>query len=212
MAGKRAKTAYFVFADDKRVETKAELQAQSVDGKVTSVAEVAKSLGNKWRDLGEEGQKPYKAKAAALAADSAQHTAQSQSEPQDEPANKPEDAEVPGLPVTSVKRIMCLDEDVIRVSGDCVKAMAKLTELFLELFAAKAHTKAKLHKRATIKFSDTTQAVISDKRFIEMGLKDMLLFDPSFEDARSDGKDAGVKKIPNVKAPAGQAITDFFKA
>lgn len=213
MASKRAKTAYFVFADDKRVETKADLQARSVDGKVVSVAEVAKSLGNKWRELGEEGQKPYKVKAAALAAESVQLPAESQSEPQDALANKTEDTEVPGLPVTSVKRIMCLDEDVVRVSGDCVKAMAKLTELFLELFAAKAHAKAKIHKSATIKFADATQAVTSDKRLIEMGLKDMFLFDPSFEDARSEGKDAGVKKHPAVvKAPAGQAITDFFKA
>lgn len=222
MGAKRAKSAYFVFADDQRVSTKAELQAAAGDGKVISVAEVAKSLGNKWRELGEAGQQQYKAKAAALAAEASQDVEVAGNnqvegqEPAEQAADQEqEDAGIQGLPLTSVKRIMCLDEDVTRVSGDSVKAVAKLTELFLELFAAKAFTKAKQHKRATIKFCDTSQAVTSDKRLVEMGLKDMFAFDAAFDDARNDGKDLPNRtttKQAQGDAPCARPITAFFKA
>lgn len=220
MVAKRIKSAYFVFADDQRVVTKSELQAAASDGKAVSVAEVAKSLGNKWRELGEAGQQAYKEKAAALAAKAAQDEeaagdSQAEGHAADEQAVDTIEADVPGLPLTAVKRIMCLDEDVTRVSGDSVKAVAKLTELFLELFAAKAFAKARQHKRATIKFCDTSQAVISDRRLVEMGLKDMFAFDAAFEDARHDSKDVTAKTAKQAHvsdAPAARPITDFFKA
>lgn len=219
MGAKRAKSAYFVFADDQRVSTKAELQAAAADGKVISVAEVAKSLGNKWRELGEAGQQQYKAKAATLAAEATQDVEvagdnQVEGQVPAEQAADQEDAGTQGLPLTSVKRIMCLDEDVTRVSGDSVKAVAKLTELFLELFVAKAFTKAKQHKRATIKFCDASQAVTSDKRLVEMGLKDMFASDAAFEDARNDGKDLPNRTTKQAQgdAPCARPITAFFKA
>lgn len=220
MVAKRAKSAYFVFADDQRVDTKAELQAAAVDGKSISVAEVAKSLGNKWRELGEAGQQTYKAKAAALAAEAAQNfeaadNSQSEHQAPAEQATGQDQEDVQGLPLTSVKRIMCLDEDVTRVSGDSVKAVAKLTELFLELFAAKACAKAKQHMRATIKFCDTCQAVNLDRRFVEMGLKDMFAFDATFEDARNDGKDVPVRVAKQTHlgdVSGARPITAFFKA
>lgn len=220
MVAKRAKSAYFVFADDQRVVTKSELQAAASDGKVVSVAEVAKSLGNKWRELGEQGQQAYKDKAAALAVEAAEdveaaETSQADGQIPDDQVAEQEEADVPGLPLTSVKRIMCLDEDVTRVSGESVRAVAKLTELFLELFGAKAFAKARQHKRATIKFCDTNQAVISDKRLVEMGLKDMFAGDAVFEDARNDHKEHSVRTIkqpPIANAPAARPITDFFKS
>ena len=220
MVAKRIKSAYFIFADDQRVVTKSELQAAANDRKAVSVAEVAKSLGNKWRELGEAGQQAYKEKAASLAAEAAQDVeaagdSQAERQAADEQAVDTNDADAPGLPLTAVKRIMCLDEDVTRVSGDSVKAVAKLTELFLELFAAKAFAKARQHKRATIKFCDTSQAVNSDRRLIEMGLKDMFAFDAAFEDARHDSKDVTAKTAKQAHVsdtPAARPITDFFTA
>ncbi|KAL3135648.1 hypothetical protein ABBQ38_006129 [Trebouxia sp. C0009 RCD-2024] len=220
MGAKRAPSAYFVFANEQRSVTKDELLAAATDGKASSVADVAKSIGHKWRELDTAGQQQYKDKAAALAAEIAANHA----EAEDDSGTQAEadqlhadNAEVPGLPLTSVKRIMCLDEDVARVSADAVKGMAKAAELFLEFLASKAVAQAKNHKRSTIKFCDMQQAILTDKRFNEMGLKHMFLTDALFADARTDGKEnlAAPRKACKVGAddtPGSRPITDFFTA
>ena len=221
MGVKRAPSAYFVFANEQRACTKEELQAAAEDGKAPSVAKVAKSIGQKWRVLGEAGQQPYKDKAAVLAAEAAAAAAnEDETEENSQPADAQDatdtaDDEIPGLPLTSVKRIMCTDEDVARVSGDCVKAVASLTELFLQLLASRAQAKAKQQKRSTIKFCDVQHAAMADKRMVEMGLKDMFAYEALFADARDGKENQPVHKaVANSKAdiPAGRPITDFFKA
>ena len=220
MGGKRATSAYFVFANEQRAVTKDELLAAATNGKPPSVAEVAKSIGHKWRELGEAGQQQYKDKAAALTAEvaaNADHAEAGDDGDRQAEAERTEsdNAEVPGLPLTSVKRIMCIDEDVARVSGDAVKGMAKAAELFLELLAAKASAHAKRHKRSTIKFCDMHQAIIGDRRLSEMGLKDMFLTDALFADARTDGNTSAPKKACKVAVddtPGSRPITSFFKA
>lgn len=218
MGGKRAISAYFVFANEQRAVTKDELLAVATDGKAPSVAEVAKSIGHKWRELGEAGQQQYKDKAAALTAEAAaeaDHADDDGGSQAEAERTDPESAEVPGLPLTSVKRIMCIDEDVARVSGDAVKGMAKAAELFLELLAAKASAQAKRHKRSTIKFCDMHQIIIGDKRLTEMGLKDMFLTDALFADARTGGNTSAPKKACKVAVddtPGSRPITNFFRA
>ncbi len=222
MGAKRAPSAYFVFANEQRAATKEELVATVTDGKAPSVADVAKSIGRKWRELGEPGQKAYKDKAALLAADIAAAAtddtaadADSQADGNHETAEADND-EMPGLPLTSVKRIMCTDEDVARVSGDCVKSMAKATEMFLELLASRGYAQAKRHKRSIIKFCDIHLASIADKRLVDMGLKDMFELEALFASARSDGKEnlTAAKKTSKAAAdtPTARPITDFFKA
>ena len=219
MGVKRAPSAYFVFADEQRAATKEELVATVTDGKAPSVADVAKSIGRKWRELGEPGQQAYKDKAALLAADIAAAATDDTAADADSQADGNPEAdndEMPGLPLTSVKRIMCTDEDVARVSGDCVKSMAKATEMFLELLASRGYAQAKRHKRSTIKFCDIHLASIADKRLVDMGLKDMFELEALFADARSDGKEnlTAAKKTSKGGAdtPTARPITDFFKA
>lgn len=222
MGPKRAPSAYFVFANEQRATTKEELVATVTDGKAPSVADVAKSIGHKWRELGESGQQAYKDKAALLAADLAAAATDDTAADANSHANgNPETAEADndemlGLPLTSVKRIMCTDEDVARVSGDCVKAMAKATEMFLELLATRGYAQAKRHKRSTIKFCDIHHASIADRRLVDMGLKDMFGLGGLFADARSDGKEnlTAAKKTSKggVDTPTARPITDFFKA
>jgi len=222
MGPKRAPSAYFVFANEQRATTKEELVATVTDGKAPSVADVAKSIGHKWRELGESGQQAYKDKAALLAADLAAAATDDTAADANSHANgNPETAEADndemlGLPLTSVKRIMCTDEDVARVSGDCVKAMAKATEMFLELLASRGYAQAKRHNRSTIKFCDIHHASIADRRLVDMGLKDMFGLGGLFADARSDGKEnlTAAKKTSKagVDTPTARPITDFFKA
>ncbi|KAL0039431.1 hypothetical protein WJX79_007991 [Trebouxia sp. C0005] len=188
MGAKRGPSAYFVFANEQRAATKEELVATVTDGKAPSVADVAKSIGHKWRELGGSGQQAYKDKAALLAADIAAATDDTSAD----------------------------DEDVARVSGDCVKSMAKATEMFLELLASRGYAQAQRHKRSTIKFCDIHLASIADKRLVDMGLKDMFELEALFADARSDSKEnlTAAKKTSNVAAdtPTARPITDFFKA
>lgn len=222
MGAKRAPSAYFVFANEQRASTKEELLAVATDGKAPSVAEVAKSIGHKWRELGETGQQAYKDKAAVLAADIAADTKHNDAADHDSQADdinettEPDNAEIPGLPLTSIKRIMCTDEDVARVSGDCVKAMAKATEMFLELLASRGYAQAKQNKRSTIKFCDVSNAATADRRLVEMGLKNMFTLGTLFADARSDGKENATAARKPGKAiadsPAARPITDFFKS
>ncbi|DBA66941.1 TPA: hypothetical protein ACH3X2_002055 [Trebouxia sp. C0005] len=221
MGAKRGPSAYFVFANEQRAATKEELVATVTDGKAPSVADVAKSIGHKWRELGGSGQQAYKDKAALLAADIAAATDDTSADGDSQANCNPETVEadgdvMPGLPLTSVKRIMCTDEDVARVSGDCVKSMAKATEMFLELLASRGYAQAQRHKRSTIKFCDIHLASIADKRLVDMGLKDMFELEALFADARSDSKEnlTAAKKTSNVAAdtPTARPITDFFKA
>ncbi len=62
-----------------------------------------------------------------------------------------------GFPLSLVKRVMCLDPEVVRVSGDGLKAVAKAAELMLADMAAKACSAAQGQKRRTIKLSDVEQ-------------------------------------------------------
>ncbi len=48
-----------------------------------------------------------------------------------------------GFPLTLIKRVMCLDPDVSRVSADGLKAVAKAAELVLELLTEKAAAQAR---------------------------------------------------------------------
>lgn len=62
-----------------------------------------------------------------------------------------------GFPLSLVKRVMCLDPEVVRVSGDGLKAVAKAAELMLADIAAKACSAAQGQKRRTIKLGDVEQ-------------------------------------------------------
>lgn len=56
-----------------------------------------------------------------------------------------QDALGPPLPLSVVRRIMCLDEDVSRVSSDAVKAVAWGIQHFLELLAGRTMFKPMQH-------------------------------------------------------------------
>ncbi len=58
------------------------------------------------------------------------------------------------LPVSIVKRIMCIDEEVHRTSAGAVRAVAGAAELWLAKAAERALGVAVKAKRKTLKFSD----------------------------------------------------------
>ncbi|KAK9820321.1 hypothetical protein WJX72_008959 [[Myrmecia] bisecta] len=174
---KRAPTAYFVFLEQNRESTRAEVVA-AASGEKVSVAVVAKALGEKWRQLSEE---------------------------------------------EKAKRIMASDPEVNRIAGDAVKATAKATELMLELMAEKAYGAARKGKRRTLKFADVDHVACTDRRFVDMGLRDVFATESTFAEARGEvgnGKEnaaeregtAKQKKAAAAAAKNSRPITDFFKA
>ena len=62
----RAPSAYFVFCNQRRAETKAQLLADAESDKI-SVAQVAKALGELWRQLPDDEKKQYQELAAQKA-------------------------------------------------------------------------------------------------------------------------------------------------
>lgn len=139
-------------------------------------------------------------------------------------AAEPSSKDLPfGMPLTAVKRIMCLDAEVSRMSADAVKAVAKATELFIQLLAAKSAAVAKTSKRRAPKFSDLERAVRSDRRFVDMELKKVFAED-MFAEARGEGSHAkenvekkhakasakATAKADAEKAAGTRSITDFF--
>ena len=139
MASKRAPSAYFIFANEHRSAARAECVAEAGTEKV-SVAQVAKVIGRRWKALTDEERALYKAQVgdrarqAELARDEGEPLGERPSSA-DQGRDQPSDeAERPFsiFPLSLVKRIMCLDEDVKRMAADSIKVVARAAELFLE--------------------------------------------------------------------------------
>eukprot|EP00884_Botryococcus_braunii_P022402 jgi/Botrbrau1/8846/Bobra.50_2s0006.1 len=226
---KRAPTAYFIFSEEKRAEARAECLQDATTEKV-SVAVVAKKIGEKWRALPEEERKRYKELAAQKSVEaSAIHLIEEASEDcrelvegnqESRPGEKRkhnQDSNPPSfLPHALVRRIMCMDPDVQRVSGDTIVLMARVACLFLDLLAEKTFSAACQNKRRTIKFQDVERAVRSDQRLVEIGLKDVLSTEDLFAAARSEAV-GGKENEPGLKTgnskcvgKGTQPITAFF--
>ena len=67
------------------------------------------------------------------------------------------------------------------------------------------------NKRKTIKFNDVVSAIAKDRRWEAAGLRDLLLDDEMFEEARTGRATGGRAKVPE-QDPKAQQITSFFKA
>lgn len=63
MASKRPPTAFFIFSEEQRENTRAECTSQAEPGTKISVAAVAKAIGEKWRALTDDEKAAYKEKA-----------------------------------------------------------------------------------------------------------------------------------------------------
>ena len=62
-----------------------------------------------------------------------------------------------GLPLSLVKRVMCMDSEVARISREGLQAVAKAAELLVADMAARSLLAAQGQKRRTIKLCDVSQ-------------------------------------------------------
>ena len=224
MTLKRAPTAYFIFADEIRLEVQEQVQASDPNGKAP-VAVVGKAIGKRWALLTDAEKQKYKDIAAQKAQDLKSLKASIASQEESVQEENLGGVVMPnldkgppfGLPLSLVKKIMSLDPDVIRISGDGLKAATKATDLFIQLLAKKSGSVAKSHKRRTIKFSDMETAAKRDKRMLDMGLEELLQTDTIFVDARArielenQTKSQNKKVLDTEKVPEGmQQLTSYF--
>ena len=62
-----------------------------------------------------------------------------------------------GFPLSLVKRVMCMDSEVARISREGLQAVAKAAELLVADMAARSLLAAQGQKRRTIKLCDVSQ-------------------------------------------------------
>lgn len=132
--------------------------------------------------------------------------------PAEQPVQAGEATATPSLsfPAATVRRIMCLDSEVKRVSQDAVTCTAMATRAFVEELAQMAYGETCRHKRHTVRFNDVLAVAQQDARLADMGLRDVLLHESTFACARGD---AGARKGKPAPVPqGGKSISTFFKA
>lgn len=166
---KRAPSAYFIFGGEHRDAIKEELLAEKRkkvgDEAKVSVADVAKEIGRRWKELSDEERQRYKDMSAEKAKELAEDdgTAATEEGQQKQPGQAI-------LPLSMVKKVACRDEEVKRVSGDAVRMIAEATGMFLGVLASTSLSHAVSQKRKNLKFSDIEYTARKDKRMKDMGL------------------------------------------
>ena len=167
---KRAPSAYFIFGGEQRHEIReallAEKRKELGDDAKVSVADVAKEIGRRWKELSEEERQRYKDVSAAKAKELA--AAADCLDAVDEGVEKQQGKAM--LPLSMVKKLACRDEEVKRVSGDAVRMIAEATGMFLGVLASKSLSHAVSQKRKNFKFSDIEHVSRKDRRMVDMGL------------------------------------------
>mmetsp|Transcript_18645 Transcript_18645/g.52417 ORF Transcript_18645/g.52417 Transcript_18645/m.52417 type:complete len:277 (+) Transcript_18645:28-858(+) len=178
----KGKTAYFVFCETHRAAVRDELMSAKEDGAKVSVAEEAKALGQRWKQLTDEQRQQYKDvaaknKQAEQEAKVAQVGPGGGGENEDAVgAGQEQSAAQGGLPLSAVRRIIMSDKEVGRVSKDAAVLIGAAAEVFLDLLAEGCGAAARnaRPKRRTIKLDDFAHIVRSDRRFVAAGMKDVV--------------------------------------
>ena len=173
-------SGYFLFTEEQRATARDELLRELGEGATkVSVAKVAKALGHKWKQLSDAEREVYKVKAqeqaAAAAAAAREDGSHAQGEAGDQPAaaggspsgaHARESTPLDGLlPVSVVRKVMLVDEDVTRVSQDGVIVAAMAVDLLLGLLAKGAGASARAQKRKTVNLKDFVQVSKMDIPF-----------------------------------------------
>jgi len=169
---KKARTAYFIFADEKRPELQA---AHPGEG----VAVVARQLGHAWGSLGDEERAKYQLLAAEERARVAKELEEYKAlygdiAIEDGPGSGKNDGLV--MPVARIRKICKLDPQVRGISKEATLLVTKCTELCLEKLGKETVKVARLSNRRKLLPEDVAQVCSSREQylFLREDLKDIL--------------------------------------
>ncbi|CAJ1936197.1 unnamed protein product [Cylindrotheca closterium] len=205
---KRARTAYFIFTDEKRPKVQA---AHPGEG----VAVVAKALGQMWGNLSADEKKVYQDQAAKERERVSQELEAYKSaggKDLDSPSVKARDPLATILPVARIRKICKLDPEVRGLSKEALLLVTKCTELMLEKLGKETVKVAQLQNRRKLLPDDVAHVCAHREQFLFLkdDVKDMV---KSMESA--DGKASGGKKgdaAKQIAAAGTKKLTSYFSA
>jgi histone H3/H4 len=172
---KRARTAYFIFADAVRSNIQKEHPGEGV-------AAQAKRIGARWKSIPEPERDKYKdlaakekaANAAALAAYQERFgsAALEDTDPSSSSASSPDDL---FFPIAKIRKIAKLDPEVKTLSKEALQLVVKSAELALAKLGAESVKVARIQNRRTLLAEDVC-SVCSHRevfRFLKDDLRDL---------------------------------------
>lgn len=206
---KRARTAYFIFADSVRQEVQQDHQG---------VAAQAKAIGAKWKTLDETQKDKFKQLAQQekeAAAKALQEYEQHYgSHTTLENSQHPSDANDLVFPVARIRKIAKLDPEVKTLSKEALQLVVKSAELALSKLGKESVKVARLENRRTLMAQDVAHVCAHREafRFLKDDIKDLtkLLLQQKQND---DTNTHHSKTDAMVEAAAGtKPLTSYFGA
>ncbi|KAL9185232.1 hypothetical protein ACHAXT_003009 [Thalassiosira profunda] len=194
---KRARTAYFIFADAKREEVREKHKGEGVAG-------MAKAIGQLWGALEPDEKKVYEDQAAAERARVARDTQRLKDAglwPAAGAAGGNDgDDDAPVIPVGRVRKICKLDPEVKGMSKESALLITRATEMFTTKLGKECVTMAAMQNRRKLLPDDVVEVCAIKERF--MFLKQDLV-----DLRKAQIEEAAVKEKENGKEKEGRGKT-----
>jgi DNA-directed RNA polymerase I subunit RPA43 len=191
---KKARTAYFVFAEERRPEVQSKYPGEGV-------AAHAKILGQLWSILSTEEKQTYHDKAAAERKELLLL----------QPSVENDPSSLLILPLAKIKKIIKLDPEIKNISKEAVECIAKCAELFTEKLGKDTLAIAQIQNRRTILPQDVVE-VCSTKdcyMFVREDLRDLAKEQKQLK----QNPQANTRKTKNAAtntSASTKPITSFF--
>ncbi|EJK62520.1 hypothetical protein THAOC_16864 [Thalassiosira oceanica] len=204
---KRARTAYFIFADEKRDDVKKENPGGGV-------AVVAKAIGQLWSAL----EAPEKLKYENAAAEERARVARDAQRLKDAGLWPEKGAEVAqaldedalAFPVGRIRKICKLDPEVKGMSKEATLLITKSVELFCHRLGMECVTMAQMSNRRKLLPDDIVQVASMKERFMFMKSDLVDLHKAQLQEAKEKEADSKRGKKKGGDEPSGPSIMSFF--
>ena len=201
---KRARTAYFIFADENR----AAVQKAHPGG---GVAVVGRALGQQWASLSADEKAVYQQKAAAERAAVAKAVAAAGDLPI--PAAQPQlDPNTLVFPLARMRKITKLDPDVNNINKEALALITKATELALAHLGTEAVKVASIQNRRKLLPEDVV--LVAQTRgaygFLKEDLQDLVAVQQQQQQEAATAAGSKRKAADDAAASQSNKLTSYF--
>eukprot|EP00579_Thalassiosira_antarctica_P011071 CAMPEP_0201910704 /NCGR_PEP_ID=MMETSP0903-20130614/1979_1 /ASSEMBLY_ACC=CAM_ASM_000552 /TAXON_ID=420261 /ORGANISM="Thalassiosira antarctica, Strain CCMP982" /LENGTH=319 /DNA_ID=CAMNT_0048445375 /DNA_START=44 /DNA_END=1003 /DNA_ORIENTATION=+ len=212
---KRARTAYFIFADDKREEVKQKHQGEGV-------ATIAKAIGALWSALQPPQKEPYETQAAnerSTVSRNMQRLKDAGLWPEattDALIGGGQDDDAIIFPIGRIRKICKLDPDVKGMSKESTLLITKATELFCTKLGKECVTMAQMQNRRKLMPDDVVEVCSIRERFMFLkpdliDLRKAQIDEMHQKDNGKDGKGGGGgRKTGGEESGAVNTLESYF--